>query len=211
MIPPRNSNWIIWWLILVPTAVVIGKHMFEPTITLGEIIGLTIGVPAFIFGVWKVINYLLYIWHPFKLWYQEELQWKSKQRPLMKTKKIPMGTSEFLLRIQPKRPTLFNKVHLRFVDKKNVNARSPNKNDIQVADIWAHAEGLIGDVTNKMDDFTNGMQGNLSDYHCAPEESLFLKVKVVANKKWSGYIMFHSHRSDEHRGYAYLPVEVMNK
>jgi len=208
--PPkkRNSNWILWWLILVPTAVVIGKHMFEPVITLGEVIGFAIAIPAIIIGIWKTTNYFRYRNHPFNMWYQKELKYSGKL-PVTDNKVISLGETKFILRIQPKRPTVFNDIHVKLLDKKNWKSTFPDRDEISVNDL--NAEGMISShqLVGHTEDNTNGLHAVYSPiYHRAPQEALVLTVKVIANKKWSGYIVFRAKREDGHQGYVYLPLQI---
>jgi len=209
MMPPknRNSNWILWWLILVPTAVVIGKHMYDPVITLGEIIALGIAVPAIFIGIYKIIVYFLYRHRPFTMQYQKEHRF-DRDRIIERRKTIPVGETQLLLRIQPKRPTVFEEVHLRLVDNKNPDSNFPSRNILGITKL--EGIGLLGNrLMSVQEDHTNGLQGRYeTSYHRAPEDSLFLVLTINASEGWSGYVMFKSTRFDGRRGFAYLPLQI---
>jgi len=211
MISPNrvNGNWILWYLIVIPITYLVVKHMFDPVITLGDIIVLATTMPALAFGVWKVVAYYLYRRHPFRLEYQKQLAWVGKKRPAYKKLSLPLGNSSFIVRVQPKRPTTFKRLHLRLMDRPNINAHYPDKETISLSDVIISGEGLLSPLEGLRQDNTNGMQGNLQeDWDCSSEESLFLEVMVSSKKYWSGYLMFQSLREDKHRGNGYLFLEV---
>ena len=187
--------------------------MIKPEITYGDIIVIVITLPALIILVWQGITYWSYRIRPFRMWFQEELKWKG-ERKLSKHRTISVGTAIILLRVQPRRPTSFNRIHLRLLDKKRLNSLFPKREDVSITDLKLYGEGLFTDYTphDVQLDYTNGLQENLlKDWHCASEDSLYIEATIKANKKWSGYILFQSIRSDGHRGCEYLPLQVSNK
>lgn len=207
--PKNRGNWFLYWLIVVPITYEVAKKMFDPTITLGDIIVLAITVPAFGIVVWRGINYWVYHRNPFVMVYQEKLPYDIRE--LLKSRIIPIGTSNIILRVTTKRELIFNRVHLRFTDNKNPKSKGPSRKALSIDSLQYEAEGLLNTYRTEQD-YTNGMQTTFDDaYRCTPEDYLYIHVRVNATRLWSGYIMFQSIKADGHRGFAYLPLQIKEK
>ena len=209
----RRDNWLIIWLSIMLSVVLLAvsnMKFFDATLTWSELIAYVVFVISTLYGGYKFIDWLIFRFKPFNLDFQKQLVWAGSKRPTTKTLSLPLGISTFIVRVQPKRPTIFKRVHLRLLDKPNVNASFPSKETVCLQNIVVHGEGLLSPLEGLKQDHTNGMEGNFQeDWDCASEESLFLEVTVnVVSGYWKGYLMFQAHREDRHRGYGFLRLEV---
>jgi len=185
--------------------------IFDPTITLGEAIGLALGIPALSFGIWKGISYLVYRWHPFKMCYQQSVRYENTL-VTFDSMTIPIGKSNLVLRIRVKRPQQFDEVHIRLVNEnKWFKVLYPKRHEVYVLKL--KAEGLLGSskmMTKK--DSTNGMHGKYEpNFHRAPEESLILTATILATKEWGGYLVFRAKHAYGQSRCVYLPLYIKGK
>jgi len=183
--------------------------MFEATITLGEAIGLGIGIPALTILVWGWCRYLRYRRYPFDYWFQTELSYRGKP-PLESETSICVGAEvEVHLRVKPKRPTVLGEVHLRLLDSGNWSKSSfPKRSVAHVADMWGL--GLIeNEIVGVMEDATNGIQGRYREpHHCAPEKLVHIVAKIVVDRVWDGYLALQLECADGHFRSRYRKLHV---
>ncbi|MBI2831130.1 MAG: hypothetical protein HYX79_02610 [Chloroflexi bacterium] len=183
--------------------------MYNPEITLGDIIVLVVTIPTLVVGMWKTISYINYRRNPFRLGFQMERTFRGN-RPLLSHQMIPIGKEQLYIRMQPKRETLFDRIHVRLVCNKNPKSAFPEREDISITNFGIKAEEISGYISSPATiDKTNGMQRGLSrSYRCAPEDSIYLDLTVTSKIEWSGYIIIEASRADGHRGQGYLGLEV---
>jgi hypothetical protein len=216
MIPLKNikSNWLIYYLIIIPITYEVVKHMFDPTITLGDVIVLCVTVPTLIVGVWKSFDFILYRKYPFDMRFQESLHYEYKPI-LSKRAYIKTGIQTLLLRIKPKRLADFEEIHIRLVDEKGwFHVPFPVREKLSVNHL--QIEGLLGNISTwDKEDHTNGMHGSFvnsdgtrTSYKIAPEEALILTIAIKSDITWSGYLAVKLLREDGHIGYSYLKLEI---
>jgi hypothetical protein len=209
--PPKNikSNCMLYWLLFIPITYEVVKKMFDPTITLGDIIVLIITIPAFGILVWQGINYWVYRRTPFVMDYQEKHPYDIRE--LSKSRTIPIGNSTIILRVTTKKELIISRAHLRFIESKNPKSKGPPREIVSIDYLQYEAEGLRNTYFSEQDHI-NGRQTRFDDpYRCTPEDYLYIHITVKSTRSWSGYIMFQSIKADGHRGYAFLPLKIEGK
>jgi hypothetical protein len=211
MIPPKegHNNWghIFWWILIIAWVwLLVNMDTILTIIGFSGLSLLTIGVFAR-----KKIKDWKYRKCPFDMSYQSTHRFKSS-RNTEYSKVLPIGESHFTLRIQPRRTTIFEDIHVRLVNRldwqsKTIEDKFPQRETIGVINMMA--EGLIDNDLVVQEDHISGFDGKYrKPYERIPEDSLYLKVWINTNKVWDGYLMFQSKCADDHRGYAYLPLNV---
>ncbi|MBI2831740.1 MAG: hypothetical protein HYX79_05740 [Chloroflexi bacterium] len=206
----------VWWIVFVTSLLAFwGTQVdFWPKeLNWSTLISFVVFIAVTIYSLlktgWVIYNHINYRKHPFKMEYQRLGKWEGK-RPVFKRLNASLGEFKFQLRIQPKRPCTFKRLHVRLLDKEDVEAHFPPVSVVSLSDMSARGQGLIsGFVTGLRQDDTNGIEGNLQEeWECTPDESLFLILTIKANSAWSGFVMFQAPTSEKRRGYAYLPLKA---
>jgi len=201
--PPRykTSNLLLWWLLIVPVSCMLLSEIFDKTVTLGEVIGLVLTIPALLFGVWKAIDYyILYRKFPFCFWFQLKSPYEGRPQ-LAKSISLVTGETEVHLRIKPRRPTSLGEVHVRLVDSPDWYKSKFPKRDAHIISVSGIRDeaALANKIIGLKPDGTNGMQGRYEEpYHCSPEKQAHIHVKLKAYRKWHGYLTLQLECADGH-------------
>jgi hypothetical protein len=219
MRPPNKwivgNNWVGWliWVTSLLALLEIQMNFWPEELTWSALITFVVFVVATSYGLLRFVWYLYYRWYPFTIKYQEKVHYDILRTSDIKT--ITTGTTEIILRIKPKRPTQFQEIHLRMVNKRQWKGDSgPKRDNIGIVSI--QGEGLLGDIRIwTKPDHTNGLHGFFitSDkspyaYCIAPEEALILTVGINSVKKWDGYLAIKAGRADGHIGYSYKELHI---
>ncbi len=238
MIPSGTggAKWMLGWLLAVPATYLVVTYvsgdLFDPKITLGEVITIGLVLVSATVTLLGIARYPSYRRRPFRLRfsldpheYGHDETTHGRDRRTAKSMKVPIGETLLLLVVRPRRETHFEEAHLRLLKKKwSFSLRTwpiltreqsfPKRGHVGITRMAAMGLATVstGRSFSAWQDHVNGMDGAFSKpYSRAPEDTLYLEVRVCATESWEGYLVFQSTRADGHRGYAYAKLTVIGK
>lgn len=176
-------------------------------LTWSILIAFAVTISGIAYGLYRFVSYILYRLCPFKIKCQKVLRYKKLE--VSSSTVIQIGTSDIILRLMPRRPQLFENIHVRLVDKQKWKGVSfPTRETASVTAL--KAEGLIGShKLSTKEDHTNGIEGIYEpSFHRAPEEALILTVTISSNIVWSGFLVFRAKDRFDHQHCEYLPINI---
>lgn len=195
--------------------------LFDPVITLGEIIGIAI-ILAMGTGGWVIRQWRR--GHPFTVEFSEEAyNFKASQggfvrgpRKVTKRLILPIGISESLIRIRPRGATHFERINIRFIIRgkwRFWHRTDADPNLVHVTGLRDVVYSTEGDVWGRSyfeadPDTVGGYDGVYNPgLHVREKEWVWLCVHANASTRWKGYLSFEG-THDERRAWGQIRATV---
>lgn len=223
LITPLSLLALWWWLVLIVMVILI---TFEWNVSLGDV--LSIVIPVVLAAIATTLIWIRRLWlraHPFIMRYSQQpldSPGAFEQNLTFTRKQIVHMTAgkhrDIFVAVWPRNPISLESFDLRLVERKydfdrrwwghfwrNTPASMVTIDNLTIPS-W---ERRKRNYTALKEEVSTGIYVDTPDRWLWPtDEPLWLKIDLIAQHNWSGFLSFRSHSGIGRRGYVRLPLTV---